>query len=423
MSNKKTNIGLLAVDSDYPNLALMKISAYHKSIGDNVEWYNPLSYYDKAYFSKIFTFTPDYGYFPKADKVEKGGTGYSICKTLPDNIDKIYPDYDLYPSIDDNTAYGFLTRGCPNRCPWCIVPEKEGKIKPYMDVDDVSGGRKNLILMDNNVLACDYGIEQIEKIINVNEKLQKIGEAEVVIDLLMDDGKYDHTYTFIRSWKVAGKKIAETFTVHKDGNTFSETEKSDFESYLLQILPPNLFRFYFFDGEKINDYSTASGSQYKDATHNVPAMVIGDKQQIQWASDDGEPQGTSGAPMVQLMVNQGLTNLVIVVTRYFGGIKLGTGGLVRAYTGSAKAGLEEAGICEVVEMASVNIKMDYTYLQKIKNAAKTQNFSLGEIKYEEKITVEFLTEPENVANIIEHVAGITNGTAQVLEQSISTVRR
>lgn len=79
---------------------------------------------------------------------------------------------------------------------------------------------------------------EIEKIINANEKLQKIGEAEVVIDLLMDDGKYDHTYTFVRSWRVAGKKIAETFTVYKDGETLSETEKSDFESYLLQTLPP-----------------------------------------------------------------------------------------------------------------------------------------------------------------------------------------
>lgn len=158
-------IGLLAVDSDYPNIALMKISTYHKSIGDDVEWYNPLSHYDKAYFSKIFTFTPDYGYYVNADKVEKGGTGYNICKVLPEYIDKIYPDYGLYPSIDKNTAYGFLTRGCPNRCPWCIVPDKEGNIKPYMDVEEVAKDRKNLILMDNNILACDYGIEQINKII------------------------------------------------------------------------------------------------------------------------------------------------------------------------------------------------------------------------------------------------------------------
>lgn len=108
---------------------------------------------------------------------------------------------------------------------------------------------------------------EIEKIINANEKLQKIGEAEVVIDLLMDDGKYDHTYTFVRSWRVAGKKIAETFTVYKDGETLSETEKSDFESYLLQTLPPNLFRFYFFDGEKISDFvfNSSKNSDFKDA--------------------------------------------------------------------------------------------------------------------------------------------------------------
>lgn len=83
----------------------------------------------------------------------------------------------------------------------------------------------------------------------------------------MDDGKYDHTYTFVRSWRVAGKKIAETFTVYKDGETLSETEKSDFESYLLQTLPPNLFRFYFFDGEKISDFvfNSSKNSDFKDA--------------------------------------------------------------------------------------------------------------------------------------------------------------
>ena len=109
--------------------------------------------------------------------------------------------------------------------------------------------------------------------------------------------------------------------------------------------------------------------KYKDATHNVPAMVIGDKFQIQWASDDGEPQGTSGAPMVQMLVKEGITNVAIVVTRYFGGIKLGTGGLVRAYTGSAKLGLEAAGICSVREVCSLAIKADYTYLSKLQNMA------------------------------------------------------
>ena len=160
------NIALLPVDSQYPNLALMKISAYHKAQGDTVEWYNGLDRYDKVYAAKVFSFTPDYGYYINADQVERGGTGYDIHKTLPPEIDRLQPDYALYPQIDRKTAYGFLTRGCPNRCKWCIVPQKEGKIAPYMDVDEITAdGRTNLILMDNNILASDYGLQQIEKII------------------------------------------------------------------------------------------------------------------------------------------------------------------------------------------------------------------------------------------------------------------
>lgn len=160
------NISLIPVDSQYPNLALMKISAFHKAQGDTVEWYNGIDRYDKAYMAKVFTFTPDYGYYINADQVERGGTGYDIHKTLPPEIDRLQPDYTLYPQIDRKTAYGFLTRGCPNRCKWCIVPKKEGKIAPYMDVDEIAtDGRTNLILMDNNILASDYGLQQIEKIV------------------------------------------------------------------------------------------------------------------------------------------------------------------------------------------------------------------------------------------------------------------
>lgn len=160
------NIGLLGVDSNYPNLALMKISAFHKSLGDKVEWYNQLCRYDKVYFSKVFSFTPDFGYYIQADEVEKGGTGYYLHKVLPEEIDRLQPDYTIYPQIDRKTAYGFLTRGCPNHCKWCIVPQKEGTVKPYMDVEEIAiNGRTHLILMDNNVLASDFGLQQIEKII------------------------------------------------------------------------------------------------------------------------------------------------------------------------------------------------------------------------------------------------------------------
>lgn len=160
-------IGLIDVDGHhFPNLALMKINRYHKKQGDSVEWYDPFEHYDKVYMGKVFTFSKEYEYFINADEVEKGGTGYDIHNTLPECIDRLQPDYSIYPMVDRKTAYGFLTRGCPNRCKWCIVPQKEGKQHPYMDVEEIAiEGRTNLVLMDNNVLASDYGLEQIEKIV------------------------------------------------------------------------------------------------------------------------------------------------------------------------------------------------------------------------------------------------------------------
>lgn len=175
--------------------------------------------------------------------------------------------------------------------------------------------------------------------------------------------------------------------------------------------------------------------KYKDATHNVPAMVIGDKSQIQWASDDGEPQGTSGAPMVQMMVKEGLTNLIVVVTRYFGGIKLGTGGLVRAYTSSAKLGLEAAGVCSVREMAELTVKIEYPYLAKIQNLASEQldleeadregeenlsNFRIANIQYTDKIDMQIQTFPGSLKNVELLFQNITSGKAEVISQK--TVR-
>ena len=111
------------------------------------------------------TITPDYNYYINANQIEKGGTGYDIEKVLPVEVDRLQPDYSIY-NIDSNLSYGFLTRGCPNRCKWCVVPKKEGKISPYMDIEEITAGRKKAILMDNNILASNYGLQQIEKIIN-----------------------------------------------------------------------------------------------------------------------------------------------------------------------------------------------------------------------------------------------------------------
>jgi len=163
-------IGLLDIDShNFPNFALMKLSAYHKAQGDKVEFYNPYAYhrYDKVYKSKIFTFTPDYETDVKAKEVIKGGTGYKMYTDL--FCDGSEPDYSMYPQYPH--AYGFLTRGCIRHCPWCIVPKKEGNIRAYRDIETVLQNRKSAILMDNNVLASEHGISQLERIADLGCKV------------------------------------------------------------------------------------------------------------------------------------------------------------------------------------------------------------------------------------------------------------
>jgi hypothetical protein len=163
--------GLIAADGhNFPNLALMRIAAYHRRQGDTVEWVNHFERYDKVYISKIFTYTPDINTVIRSDEIERGGTGYDAGKKLPAEIDETEPDYSIYPACkwyDGKTAYGFLTRGCIRKCPWCIVPEKEGNIAPYRDIDTVLQGLNAAILMDNNVLASGFGLRQIERIIDL----------------------------------------------------------------------------------------------------------------------------------------------------------------------------------------------------------------------------------------------------------------
>lgn len=149
-------------DSDntgFPNYALMKISAWHKAQGDSVEWWNPLLIYDKVYSSKVFTFTPENPYLPK-DTI-KGGTGYGSLFKLKPEIDDMFPDYSIYPKCD--YAIGYLTRGCIRNCPWCIVPKKEGAIHSYRTWQEIKRpDSKKIVFMDNNVLACEHGINQIK---------------------------------------------------------------------------------------------------------------------------------------------------------------------------------------------------------------------------------------------------------------------
>jgi len=154
----------------YPNFALMKLSALHKARGDTVEWWNPINnpVFDVVYSSKVFDFTPENPYLP--ENTVKGGTGYGLYEKLPAEVDSCFPDYSIYPECD--YAIGYITRGCPNRCRWCVVHRKEGEIHPYADWRDiVRQDTKKLVLMDNNILACDYGIEQLAELSETDYRL------------------------------------------------------------------------------------------------------------------------------------------------------------------------------------------------------------------------------------------------------------
>ena len=209
-------IGLIDIDynGSFPNIALMKLSAWHKSQGDDVEFYMPFSdRYDRVYVSKVFSFSPDHEDCINADEVIYGGTGYHIqlingqetwvtpkkakyMEQLPDEVEHCCPDYSLYPKLTENTAYGFLTRGCPRGCKFCHVEAKEGKRSVKVaDLREFWRGQKNIVLCDPNILACKDWKSLLQQLIGskayvdfnqgldarltTKEKAQMLGEIKI----------------------------------------------------------------------------------------------------------------------------------------------------------------------------------------------------------------------------------------------------
>ena len=189
-------IGLIDVDShNFPNLALMKLSAWHKSQGDTVEWYSPMfsGHLDRVYMSKVFSFTPDYEYFINADEVIRGGSGYCISLTdgketyntekdncLPPEVEHVYPDYSLYPQLTKETAYGYLTRGCPRNCAFCHTTQKDGRRSVKVaDLGEFWNGQKEIVLLDQNILACREHLDLLDQLIESGARVEFNGGLDI----------------------------------------------------------------------------------------------------------------------------------------------------------------------------------------------------------------------------------------------------
>lgn len=194
----RLRVGLIDVDGhNFPNLPLMKISAWHKRQGDHVEWYDPwigfVEEYDKVYLSKVFSFTPEYEHPIYAKEVSRGGSGYCIKLVdgkevydiendiqLPYDIEHIYPDYSLYPELTDNIAFGMLTRGCPRNCSFCHTTQKDGcRSYKVANLREFWDGQKTIMLLDQNILACHDHMELLDQLIESKARIEFNGGLDI----------------------------------------------------------------------------------------------------------------------------------------------------------------------------------------------------------------------------------------------------
>lgn len=158
------------------------------------------------------------------------------------------------------------------------------------------------------------------------------------------------------------------------------------------------------------EYLSEIRSKYPDATHNVYAYVI-DENNIFRYSDDGEPSGTAGMPVLDTIRNSGIVDVVVVITRYFGGTLLGTGGLVRAYGASAKKGLTESRIVTRRLCDIVSVRADYTLVGKLQYKIASDGYILENTIYDNEVTFKICSPIDNTGKLIEEITDLTNGKA------------
>ncbi len=198
------------------------------------------------------------------------------------------------------------------------------------------------------------------------------------------------------------------FSVLEESITEYTVQKSKFIVYIKPVS----------DEEVAKEYIEAIRKKHWDASHNVPVYIIGEKMKIQRFSDDGEPSGTAGMPVLDMLKKEGITNLVIVITRYFGGIKLGKGGLVRAYTHSAKLGLDSSNVIAYEMLDCYHIRYDYSLHGKVENHIRQdENIFDCETIFEENVMKEIMI-PANCDDLLEPFVELSSN--QMIMEKISS---
>ena len=200
-------------------------------------------------------------------------------------------------------------------------------------------------------------------------------------------------------------------TIKEDGQVQEEIKKSRFICHAKRV----------YSEEEARDFITAIKKEHYKATHNCSAFIVGERSEIKRTSDDGEPSGTAGAPMLGVLENHNLTNVCVVVTRYFGGIKLGAGGLIRAYAGSVALAVKEIGIIEIKEQAGIAIQMSYAQYQEYSNFLREHKLTEIETNFTDQIDTIIYVDKEEKENIKSALVEFFNGKVTLTDQGLREV--
>ena len=200
-------------------------------------------------------------------------------------------------------------------------------------------------------------------------------------------------------------------TIKEDGQVQEEIKKSRFICHAKRV----------YSEEEARDFITAIKKEHYKATHNCSAFIVGERSEIKRTSDDGEPSGTAGVPMLGVLENHNLTNVCVVVTRYFGGIKLGAGGLIRAYAGSVALAVKEIGIIEIKEQAGIQIHMTYTQYQEYGNFLKEHNLIELETNFTDQVDTMIFIDKEKKDGIKADLIEFFNGKVTLTDKGLREV--